>query len=68
MLVNTINPGPVDTGYAKGEIHDLIARKFPGGRWGEPADIAKLVSWLVSDEGDWMTKVLQTPALNIYRG
>ncbi len=55
VLVNTINPGPVDTGYATGEIHSWVAAKFPAGRWGDPADVAKLVSWLVSDEGDWMT-------------
>jgi 3-oxoacyl-[acyl-carrier protein] reductase len=28
---------------------------MPFGRWGEPDDAARLVLWLVSDDGRWMT-------------
>ena len=28
---------------------------MPFGRWGEPDDAARLVSWLCSDAGAWIT-------------
>ena len=55
ITANCINPGPVDTGYATGRAHQRIASMFPAGRWGEPDDVARLVAWLVSDEGAWIT-------------
>lgn len=53
IVLNTINPGPVNTGYlddAPNEVIDL----FPQGRLGEPQDPARLIAWLVSDEGTWV--------------
>lgn len=55
IQVNCVNPGPNDTGYAFGEVHEAIARKFPSGRWGLPSDIAKLVLFLQSDCSEWIT-------------
>jgi 3-oxoacyl-[acyl-carrier protein] reductase len=55
ITANCVNPGPVDTGYATGETHARVAAMFPGGRWGTPADTARLVAWLVSDEAAWIT-------------
>ncbi len=55
ITVNCINPGPVDTGYATGRAHATIAAMFPAGRWGQPDDVARLVTWLVSDEAEWVT-------------
>ena len=55
ITVNTVNPGPVDTGYASGDGHREIAARFPQGRWGSPEDTARLVAWLVSDEAAWVT-------------
>lgn len=55
ITTNCINPGPVDTGYATGETHAAVARQFPSGRWGTPIDTANLVSFLLSEEGNWMT-------------
>ncbi|MBW2316003.1 MAG: SDR family oxidoreductase [Deltaproteobacteria bacterium] len=55
VTVNCINPGPTDTGYAKGRSHEVIARMFPAGRWGRTEDVANLVAWLVSAQGEWMT-------------
>ena len=55
ITVNCVNPGPVDTGWASGALHAAIASRFPGGRWGQPDDVARLVAWLVSDEAAWIT-------------
>jgi 3-oxoacyl-[acyl-carrier protein] reductase len=55
ITVNCVNPGPVDTGWARGELHARIAQRFPGGRWGQADDAARLVAWLVSDEAAWIT-------------
>lgn len=53
ILLNTINPGPVNTGYLDDAPSELM-RSFPGGKPGEPDDPARLVGWLVSDEGRWV--------------
>jgi len=55
VTVNCIDPGPTDTGYATGRAHARIAAMFPGGRWGQPRDVARLVAWLASDEAAWIT-------------
>lgn len=55
ITVNTVNPGPVDTGYMTPELTAQLAPMFPLGRMGEPDDPARLIAWLVSDEGRWMT-------------
>jgi 3-oxoacyl-[acyl-carrier protein] reductase len=54
IIANCINPGPVDTGYADGDVHAAVASRFPDGRWGTPSDIADVVGFLVSDEGAWI--------------
>jgi 3-oxoacyl-[acyl-carrier protein] reductase len=55
ITVNTVNPGPVDTGWADAELTRRVGRALPAGRWGRPADVARLVRWLVSDESRWIT-------------
>jgi len=59
ITVNTVNPGPVDTGYAafadQPEAHEIVRRHFPSGRWGTPDDPARLIAWLVTDEAAWIT-------------
>lgn len=54
IVANSINPGPVDTGYATGAVHAAVAERFPDGRWGTPDDVADLVEFLVSDRGAWI--------------
>jgi 3-oxoacyl-[acyl-carrier protein] reductase len=53
ITVNTVNPGPTDTGWGIGD--EPPGRQMPFGRWGEPDDAARLISWLCSDEGRWIT-------------
>ena len=61
ITVNCVNPGPVDAGYVTREILEQTAPMFPLGRWGRPDDPARLIEWLVGDEGAWMTgQVLNT--------
>lgn len=54
ILANCINPGPVDTGWADGEVHAIVERRFPQGRWGTPDDVANLVAFLLGDDGSWI--------------
>ncbi|GAA4667670.1 SDR family oxidoreductase [Frondihabitans cladoniiphilus] len=68
ILLNTVNPGPVNTGYLDlvggdrpSDVVESLVARFPGGRFGEPDDPARLIAWLVSDEGRWMVgQVLST--------
>jgi 3-oxoacyl-[acyl-carrier protein] reductase len=53
ILLNTINPGPVNTGYLDDAPPALLDR-FPQHRFGEPDDPARLIAWLVSDAGEWV--------------
>jgi 3-oxoacyl-[acyl-carrier protein] reductase len=64
IVLNTVNPGPVNTGYldvprnaqglgateAAQRVAD-IRRRFPTGRLGDPDDPARLIAWLVTDDG-----------------
>jgi 3-oxoacyl-[acyl-carrier protein] reductase len=53
ITVNTVNPGPTDTGW---EIRDWSpAPAMPLGRWGQPGDAARLICWLCSDDARWIT-------------
>jgi 3-oxoacyl-[acyl-carrier protein] reductase len=59
ITVNSISPGPTDTelfreGKSREEI-DEFARQTALGRIGIPADIADVVSLLVSKEAGWIT-------------
>lgn len=55
ITLNTINPGPVDTGYATPEVHDIVRRRFPQHRWATPDDPARLIAWLATDDASWIT-------------
>jgi len=55
ILVNALNPGPTDTGWATPEqTHDAL-RRLPLGRWGSAEDAARIVGWLATDEAGWVT-------------
>lgn len=55
IRLNTVNPGPVDTGYFTEEMRRISQPMFPFGRIGAPDDPARLISWLATDEADWVT-------------
>ncbi|MFI5719182.1 SDR family oxidoreductase [Nocardia sp. NPDC051750] len=61
IVLNTVNPGPVDTGFLDPAATDLepdfidaVHAAFPRGRAGTPDDPARLIEWLVSDDGRWV--------------
>lgn len=55
IRVNTVNPGPVDTGYLTNDVWRTIKPMFPLGRFGTPDDPAWLITWLTTDEAAWIT-------------
>jgi 3-oxoacyl-[acyl-carrier protein] reductase len=55
ITVNAVNPGPTDTGWATEALTEQVARAFPSGRWGTPAQVAAVVGWLVSDDAATIT-------------
>ncbi|WP_010676624.1 SDR family oxidoreductase [Bacillus timonensis] len=55
ITVNTVNPGPVDTGYMTKELWESLKPMFPFGRMGQPEDPARLIAWLLTEEASWIT-------------
>jgi 3-oxoacyl-[acyl-carrier protein] reductase len=60
ILVNSVLPGPVATDGALSlsnwdEFSARLVQQTPLGRVGKPADIAKVVSFLASDDAGWIT-------------
>ena len=58
ITVNTISPGYIGTEMVmaiKQEVRDQIISTIPVGRLGKPEEIAKLVSYLASDDASFIT-------------
>ena len=55
ITVNAVDPGATDTGWMPDELRQHLARSAPMGRVGLPADAARLVAFLASDEAAWIT-------------
>jgi 3-oxoacyl-[acyl-carrier protein] reductase len=55
ITVNTVNPGPTDTGWASPALTEQIRQQAPLGRWGRPEDAARLIAWLATDDAAWIT-------------
>lgn len=55
ITVNAINPGPTDTGWMSDELKKQLKPMFPFGKIGEPKNVARSITLLVSDEADWIT-------------
>ncbi|WP_417554377.1 SDR family oxidoreductase [Microbacterium sp.] len=61
IVLNTVNPGPVDTGYLDPATTDRdlswvpeFLASTPFGRFGRPEDPARLIGWLCTDAGSWV--------------
>jgi 3-oxoacyl-[acyl-carrier protein] reductase len=55
ISANAVNPGPIDTGWMDDEVRRAVLADQPQGRLGEPADIANVVAFLVSEPGRWVS-------------
>lgn len=55
ITVNSINPGPTDSGWINKDIKDFLLPQFPTGRIGKPEDAAKVITFLASDDSYWLT-------------
>jgi 3-oxoacyl-[acyl-carrier protein] reductase len=55
ITVNCVDPGATDTGYAPPDAHAAVLELEPMGRWGEPADAARLIGFLATDDARWIT-------------
>jgi 3-oxoacyl-[acyl-carrier protein] reductase len=60
IRVNGVAPGFIRTDMNRGghqdpAFHASIVKATPLGRWGEPADVAPVVRYLLSLEADWVT-------------
>lgn len=61
IILNTIDPGPVNTGYMDPETTDRSLEELQAieattafGRFGRPQDPAELIRWLSSPAGAWI--------------
>lgn len=61
IILNTIDPGPVNTGYLDPETTDRPLEELEAwmratafGRYGQPADPARLIAWLATPDGAWV--------------
>lgn len=55
ITVNSVDPGPTDSGWINDEIRDHLLPLFPSGRIGEPEDAARLIRFLASGDSGWIT-------------
>lgn len=61
IRVNAVNPGMVETegvhaaGLIQGDFRNEVERSTPLGRIGQPQDIAPVVTFLASDDSQWIT-------------
>ncbi|MEV8266846.1 SDR family oxidoreductase [Microbacterium sp. NPDC076911] len=55
ISANVVNPGPIDTGWMDDDLRDGMTSHHPLGRIGTPKDIAAVTSFLLSEEGRWVS-------------
>lgn len=55
ITVNAVDPGPTDSGWMSEEVKKALLPQFPMGRIGLPDDAARLITFLASDESQWIT-------------
>ncbi len=57
ITVNAVDPGPTDTGWISADpgLKEALVKQAPFGRVGQPEDAARLIAFLASDAGEWIT-------------
>ncbi|MGL5694221.1 MAG: SDR family NAD(P)-dependent oxidoreductase [Peptostreptococcaceae bacterium] len=55
VTVNTVAPGPTQTGWMNDELVESVLPQIPMARVGTPQDIADTVLFLTSDKASWVT-------------
>ncbi len=55
ITVNAVDPGPTDTGWMPPAFKAELQATMAFGRIGQPADVARLVTFLASDAAAWIT-------------
>jgi len=55
ITVNAVDPGGTDTGWMTDELKAAIEASMAFGRVGKPQDAARIILFLVSDAGQWIT-------------
>jgi 3-oxoacyl-[acyl-carrier protein] reductase len=55
ITVNTVDPGPTDTGWMTPESKAQLLAESRFGRLGQPQDAARLIVFLASKAGEWIT-------------
>ena len=58
VTVNTVSPGYIGTDMVKAirqDVQDKIVATIPVKRFGEPSEIASIISWLAGDESGYST-------------
>lgn len=55
ITVNTVAPGPVQTGWITPELEKQVMPRIPMRRLGRPEDIADAVVFLASHQAQWIT-------------
>jgi 3-oxoacyl-[acyl-carrier protein] reductase len=55
ITVNTVAPGPIQTGWIDKNLEQQVLPHIPLGRIGTPDDIADTILFLASDRAEWIT-------------
>jgi 3-oxoacyl-[acyl-carrier protein] reductase len=55
VTVNTVCPGPTQTGWISPELEQQVLPEIPLGRLGTPEDVADVVVFLCSEQARWLT-------------
>ena len=55
ITVNSVDPGPTDTGWMSRESKSEILKNAPMKRLGQPMDVANLIEFLISEKAQWVT-------------